>query len=53
MGGGGKRILRSRFKLVAFFFDRDYLLTWSKELLSYFLFIPGTPVGPRGVTGLA
>lgn len=51
MGEGGG-FLRSRFKLVAFFLTAmlaDVVL----GIAFYFLFMPGTPVGPRGVTGLA
>ena len=39
--------------LVAFILGLRKLAQPCRNFLFYFLFMPGTPVGPRGVTGLA
>lgn len=54
----GGRFLRSRsflllMLLVAFILGLRKLAQPCRNFLFYFLFMPGTPVGPRGVTGLA
>jgi len=58
MGFWGGRFLRSRsflllMLLVAFILGLRKLAQPGRNFLFYFLFMPGTPVGPRGVTGLA
>jgi len=58
MGFWGGRFLRSRsflllMLLVAFILGLRKLAQPCRNILFYFLFMPGTPVGPRGVTGLA
>lgn len=59
MGFFGGRFLRSRsflllmLLLVAFILGLRKLAQPCRNFLFYFLFMPGTPVGPRGVTGLA
>ena len=39
--------------MVAFILGLRKLAQPCRNFLFYFLFMPGTPVGPRGVTGLA
>ena len=59
MGFWGGRFMRSRsflllMLLVAFILGlRKVAQPCRNFLFFYFLFMPGTPVGPRGVTGLA
>ena len=57
MGFLGGRFMRSRsfllLMLVAFILGLRKLAQPCRNFLFYFLFMPGTPVGPRGVTGLA
>ena len=58
MGFWGGRFMRSRpflllMLLVAFILGLRKLAQPCRNFLFYFLFMPGTPVGPRGVTGLA